>query len=177
MQLIKILNIFVFLTLFFTHSANATLIFTLERISDTEGLLTATGSIEADVTRNINALGFSGQIGGLNNAADIISQDLMLGDDPFKRLRSRNPHQFKLILNDVFHQGDQASGQIHFQLKSGQLQDVGFTSAIFNNALPAETYGTFSIVAPAQVPEPASLAFLGFVALGLSHFRHKKKLS
>lgn len=173
MKLLKVLFTLLCLSMLGTQTANAALILTIERISDTEGLLTATGSIDIDVSNTVDGMGFDATIDN-NSPVTILSQNLMLGDDAFRAMRFRNPTQLLLRMMGSYERGDIFSGQMHFQLASGTLREIGYVSQLFNNDIPGERYGTVEYIAPRAVSEPSPLALMGISILGLALVRRKK---
>ena len=174
---IKFLNvIFTSLAVALSSSASAGLIFNIERISDTEGVLTASGEIDIDVSNTIDGMGFTLLSNGNFGPITVIEQDLMLGDDAFRAIRFRNPYQVLLRMQGSYERGDVFSGQLHFSLSQGAMLDIGSNTRLFNNNLPGEGYGSVEYIAPREikVPEPTTFAILlaGLCGLALRKIKN-----
>jgi hypothetical protein len=165
--------IFTSFLLALSSSANAGLIFNIERISDTEGLLTASGAIDIDVSNTVDGMGFTLFPSNYNSAITVISQNLMLGGDAFRAIRFRNPSQLLLRMQSSYERGDVFSGQLRFSLTEGVMFEVGSSTRLFNNNLPGEVYGSVEYVA-SSVPEPSTLAIFALGIIGLASRRFNK---
>lgn len=175
---LKFLNvIFTSLALAISSVANAGLIFNIERISDTEGVLSASGAIDIDVSNTIDGLWFALLSENNNGPITVIDQNLMLGEDAFKAIRFRSPFQVLLRMQDSYELGDVISGQLHFSLSKGVLLNIGSSTPLYSNDLSGEIYGTVNYIAPREVKvsEPLSLAIFSLGIIGLASRRLKKQ--
>lgn len=158
-----------------SQHASATLILTIERISDTEGLLTASGQIDVNVSNSIDGLAFSLLSANNSGPIAVVSEDLQLGDDGFRAIRFRNPFQVLLRMQGSYELGDEFSGQLRFSLSQGNLLDIGTITPIFNNDLPGELYGTVEFVASrtSEISEPGVFGLMTIALLALTRSRQK----
>jgi|GEM_PF-4307014 len=160
-----------------TAPAKAVLVFEFQRLNDSQTILSGSGSydgvtpIESLLFADIASTGNAGIIDSLVGTFQIGS----VAPIPFNHFIDDGENDYLIFLDGAFVNGDMPSGSSLATLDVETWNPAGSSGLVFGRAATRQLFeiGTWEIVAPRRVPEPAALLFVGFGLLGISLSRRR----